>query len=110
MEERDSRLTTQNSRIVVPGEHDDEEIDFYGILTEVIEIQLSNYRVILFRCKWFDIDRKRKRVRQDYHLTSINVTRTWYIEDPFILASQAQQVLCIDDPKLGKWWKVVEKV
>lgn len=29
-EERDSRLATQNSGIVVPSEHDDEEIDFYG--------------------------------------------------------------------------------
>ena len=71
---------------------------------------MYNNRVVLFKCKWFDIDRKRKRVRQDYHLTSINVTRTWYIEDPFVLASQARQVMYIDDLKLGKGWKVVEKV
>lgn len=30
VEEWDSRLATQNNGIVVPIEHDDEEIDFYG--------------------------------------------------------------------------------
>ena len=38
------------------------------------------------------------------------MTRTWYIKDPFVLASQTRQVMYINDPKLGKGWKVVAKV
>ena len=52
VEERDDGLLTQNSGIVVRGEHDNDEIDFYGVLTDVIELQyIFNFRVVLFKCK-----------------------------------------------------------
>ena len=44
VEERDDGLLTQNSGIVVRGEHDNDEIDFYGVLTDVIKLQyISNF-------------------------------------------------------------------
>ena len=36
---RDNRLTTQNNGIVVVGEHDNKEIEFYGVLVDVLELQ-----------------------------------------------------------------------
>ncbi|XP_052294335.1 uncharacterized protein LOC107178912 isoform X1 [Citrus sinensis] len=108
---RDEHRTTQNNGVMVPGEHDNEEIDFYGALSNVIElIYPLGCRVVLFKCDWFDTNLKKKRINRDFHLTSINITRTWYKEDPFVLAIQAQQVSYTDDPKLGVGWKVVEKV
>ena len=96
---------------MVPREHDNEEIDFYRALSNVIElIYPLGCRVVLFKCDWFDTNLKIKRINRDFHLTSINITRTWYKEDPFVLAIQAQQVSYTDDPKLGVGWKVVEKV
>ncbi|KAL6328778.1 hypothetical protein AAG906_003795 [Vitis piasezkii] len=40
----------------------------------------------------------------------INVDNKWYEEDPYVLASQAQQIFYVNDPKLGSSWKVVQKV
>ena len=37
------------------------------------------------------------------------MSNTWYRNDPFILASQAQQVFYVNDPKFGSNWKIVEK-
>ena len=34
----------------------------------------------------------------------------WYEKDPYVLASQAQQVFYVNDPKLGSSWKVVQKL
>ena len=34
----------------------------------------------------------------------------WYKDEPFILATQAKQVFCINDLLRGRNWKVVEKV
>ncbi|KAL6202866.1 hypothetical protein ACLB2K_026570 [Fragaria x ananassa] len=49
-------------------------------------------------------------IRYDYNLTSINTTSTWYDDEPFILATEAQQVFYLDDYKLGSHWKVVQKL
>ena len=58
---RDEHRTTQNSGVMVPREHDNEEIDFYGVLNNVIElIYPLGYRVILFKCDWFDTNLKKK--------------------------------------------------
>ncbi|KAH0734936.1 hypothetical protein KY285_010643 [Solanum tuberosum] len=58
IEDHDQMLRTQNCGVVVVGENDNdsENVDYYGILTDVIELQfISNRRVILFRCNWFDV-------------------------------------------------------
>ncbi|KAL5809536.1 hypothetical protein ACOSQ3_030227 [Xanthoceras sorbifolium] len=96
---RDAQRTTQNSGIMVPSEHDNLEISFYGVLISIVEL-----------CKWFDTNPKKKRIQHDYHLTSINVAHTWYKKYPFILAIQAKQVFYVDDPKLGLNWKAVEEM
>lgn len=41
---------------------------------------------------------------------SINTSYAWYEDVHFILASEAQQVLYLNDYKLGHEWKVVQKV
>lgn len=109
--ERDDRRTTQNSGVVVPGVHDDEEIDFYGRLCNVVELTfLHGYEVILFQCDWFDTNPNKRRIQRDYDLISINVSTTWYGSEPFVFATQASQVFYVDDYKLGSNWKVVQKV
>ncbi|GJR78752.1 serine/threonine-protein kinase aurora-2 [Tanacetum coccineum] len=42
-------------------------------------------------------------------VTSVNVSRKWYKDQPYILASQAKQVFYVPDLKLGINWNVVEK-
>lgn len=59
-------------------------------------------------CK--DYHLKKKRVHKDYHLTSINVTQTWYDEGRFVLATQAQLVMYINKPTISKEWNAVENI
>ncbi|XP_077220530.1 uncharacterized protein LOC143854379 isoform X7 [Tasmannia lanceolata] len=47
---------------------------------------------------------------RDWNVTSMNMSRTWYKDQPYVLASQAQQVFYINDMKLGNNWHVVERV
>ena len=94
--DRDDHRITQNSGICVSGEHDGEDVNFYGVLTNVVELDF------LFGYK--------KKIQQDPYFTIINVSSTWYENDPFILATQARQVFYLDDYKNGQNWKVVQKV
>ena len=48
-------------------------------------------------------------MKDDGYFRSINVERYWYKNDPYILATQAAQVFYLNDTKLGKGWKVVQK-
>ncbi|CAL9002559.1 unnamed protein product [Prunus brigantina] len=36
--------------------------------------------------------------------------KTWYDDDPYILANMATQIMYLDDPKAGSGWKVVQKM
>ena len=50
-EEREKHRTTQNSGVVVKGTNEEDEIDFFGILTDIIELSYcTRKRVYLFRC------------------------------------------------------------
>ncbi|KAK8996639.1 hypothetical protein V6N11_081905 [Hibiscus sabdariffa] len=107
---RDEHLTSQNSGVTVEGNHEEDQINFYGILTDIIQLNyIKDYKVVLFKCKWFDLDNKKRRIHRDGHLLSINISKYWYESDPFILSVQAKQVFYLDDTKLGKDWKVVQK-
>ena len=106
----DVHLASQNSGMMVEGNHEDDQINFYGVLTDIIHLDyIKDCQVVLFRCEWFDLDSKRRRIHKDGHLLSINVNKCWYENDPFILSIQAKQVFYLDDSKLGKDWRVVQK-
>ncbi|WJZ84642.1 hypothetical protein VitviT2T_004236 [Vitis vinifera] len=109
--DRDDRHTTQNSGVLVLGDHYEDMIDFYGVLLNVVVLDyIFNNQVVLFKCEWFDTDPNKKRLQDDGVLRCINVDNKWYEEDPYVLASQAQQIFYVNDPKLGSSWKVVQKV
>ncbi|XP_052171551.1 uncharacterized protein LOC127787533 [Diospyros lotus] len=105
--EHETNLRSQNSGVVVGGMHEDEDIDFYGVVTDIIELNyIKDNRAILFKCDWFDLDKKKKGIHHDGRLTSINVSKYWYKDDPFVMALQAKQVFYLVDLKLGKDWRV----
>ncbi|XP_076926567.1 uncharacterized protein LOC143589798 [Bidens hawaiensis] len=91
---RDDRRQTQNCGVMVPGVHNDVEDDYYGYLDEVIEISFIRcYRVVLFKCTWFDTDRRRKHVTFEPHFISIDTSHNAYKEDPFILQTRLNKHL-----------------
>jgi hypothetical protein len=76
--DRERFLLTQNSGVMTDGSHDGNDIDFYGVLKEVIELEYnSNFQVrrtvVLFRCDWFKLHGKTVGLRDDGYFKSINV-------------------------------------
>jgi hypothetical protein len=99
---------------MTPSKHNNNIIDFYGDLQEVIELLYnSNLQVcrtvVTFRCNWYNQEGRGKGLQDDGHFKSINVQSLWYKTDPFILSSQAKKIFYIQDTSLGKDWRVVQK-
>ncbi|CAL9011623.1 unnamed protein product [Prunus brigantina] len=88
------------------------DIDFYGKLTTVVQLLYKDrYQVIMFKCRWFDTNTNRPgSIKIDHGLLSVNINRTWYDDDPYILANMATQIVYLDDPKAGSGWNVVQKM
>ena len=108
---RERRRKSQNSGVLVQGDHQGEIIDFYGVLIDIIELYyIGRNRVLIFKCDWWDVGNKRRINVDEFGFVSVNVNKTWYKDQPFVLASQPQQVFYVNDLKLGKDWRVVERL
>ncbi|KAL3826143.1 hypothetical protein ACJIZ3_022172 [Penstemon smallii] len=108
--DRGSHLKSQNSGVVVEANHGDSIIDFYGVLSDILELDyIKDKRVVIFKCEWFNVGDKKIGIQKDDKITSINFDAKWYQDDPFVLACQAKQVFYVRDTKLGKNWRVVQK-
>lgn len=90
-------------------------ISYYGRLTDVIELAYSEHlKYILFKCDWVDVMAQGKGIKTDeFGFTLVNFSRLLYtgeqvMDDPFVLASQAEQVFYVADP-IDKDWNVVVK-
>lgn len=58
--DHDMYRKTQNSGVVVVGEHDKKEVNFYGELYDIIELEyFERNRVVLFKCDWWNLGEKR---------------------------------------------------
>ncbi|XP_059667354.1 uncharacterized protein LOC132312838 isoform X2 [Cornus florida] len=102
--EREKNRKTQNNGVMVKGEN----IDFYGCLTDIIEVSYdTERRVVLFRCDWCNT---RSGIQKDKYFTSVNLSRQAYKDEPFVLAHQAKQVLYLKDNKLRGEWEVVQQI
>ncbi|XP_020249677.1 uncharacterized protein LOC109827128 [Asparagus officinalis] len=112
-ESRDNCLSTQNSGVAVVGDAGDGgDIDYYGALVEVVELEyLGGRKVVLFRCKWWDVHGKGKEtvLKEDkYGFVSINCRHLLKTNEHFILAGQASQVFYVEDIA-NEGWHVVLK-
>ena len=85
-------------------------IEYYGVLIEVFCLEYTGgYQVVFFRCKWWDVD-KRRGVKQDkFGFVSVNSQRLLKTDEPFVLAAQAAQVFYVNDVS-QKGWRVVLNV
>lgn len=89
------------------------DVNFYGVLTDIIELHYSKaYKFVLFKCDWADHSRGLIE-RDDFGFTLVNFNHLLYTkhqitDEPFILASQANQVFYVRDP-MEKDWHIVVK-
>lgn len=90
-------------------------MSFYGRLTDVVELAYSEQlRHVLFKCDWVDIMTQGRGIKTDeLGFTLVNFKRLLYtgqhvMDDPFVFASQAEQVFFVVDP-IDEEWNVVVK-
>ena len=118
----DNRLT-QNSGVALKvetlsyGSRNDNNphighVYYYGKLTDIIEIRYNNNKTyILFKCEWIDNNHGKK--EDTFKFTLVNFNHLLYPNDlptdePFILASQAEQVWYASDALEPQWHVVVK--
>lgn len=69
------------------------DVGYYGAIEEIIEVDYwGAVSVVLFRCCWY------QKAGDYYGLARVNFSRLCQKEDPFVLATQVQQVFYIEDP------------
>ena len=74
------------------------ETDFYGVLQEIIEVEFSGLvkmKCVLFKFDWFDTTENRGIRYSKFRVVDIIVTRRYNKFEPYVLASQADQVCFI---------------
>ncbi|XP_073301900.1 uncharacterized protein [Primulina huaijiensis] len=82
------------------------ELDYYGILQNVIELDYEGgRRVVLFECDWVS---KGKRLKlDDDGFMLANFTNVKRHNEPYILASQTMQVFYVEDPVDCNWHVII---
>lgn len=90
--------------------NEDENIDYYGVVKDIFQLQyLGGNRIVLFRCKWWDVYDKVRGIKTDqYGFVSVNCNKQLKGDEPFILASQGRQVFYVTDT-INKGWRLVSK-
>ena len=80
------------------------ELCFYGIITEIWDLDYTMFRIPVFKCDW--VDNKNGIKVYDLGFTLVDFSKIAHKSDPFILASQAKQVFYMQD-QLDPRWSVV---
>jgi len=111
---REAHRKTQNSTIKTAGTHNDDTIDFYGTIIDIIELNYTKNNkgdrsIILLRCQWYNLEGRTYQMKDDGYFKSINIEGRWNKNDPFILAIEASQVFFMEDTKFGPSWGVVQE-
>uniref|UniRef100_A0A3Q7IG61 DUF4216 domain-containing protein n=2 Tax=Solanum lycopersicum TaxID=4081 RepID=A0A3Q7IG61_SOLLC len=106
-------LKTQNSGVVVKSDEHTGNIDYFGRIRRILEIQyMNNKSVMLFQCDWFEVptqgrSQSRGYKKDEYGFVCVDITRLHYTSDPFILGSQAQSVYYVKHGQSEKWHSVI---
>lgn len=106
-------MSTQNSGVVVKGDETTGNIDWYGVIRKIISLDFPNEKeVVLFQCDWYDVPTANKNQsrgfkKDQYGIIDIDTTRFRYIDDPYILGTQAEQVFYVKGTKKSDWSTVV---
>ncbi|XP_042980097.1 uncharacterized protein LOC122310279 [Carya illinoinensis] len=98
----------QDQRLVNPL---DVSADLYALACGP-DLWVATYSACIINgksCDWFDVGDQRRGVRVDVHMTSVNMSRTWYKDEPFVLACQASQCCYVKDLRMKGNWYVVQK-
>ena len=101
----------QNSGVSVAT---DGGITYYGVLTNIIELNYSdNIKHVLFKRKQVHDEHRRGYRIDEFGFPMVNFTHFIHggdemIDEPYVLASQATQVFYVEDIRQKDWYVVVK--
>ena len=80
------------------------------MLTDIVKLHyIGGNKVILFKCKWWDVINLGKGIKNDeYGFTCLNFEHTICTNEPFVLVSQVKQVSYIQNSNEENWHTVVQ--
>ena len=74
---------------------------YYGVIEDIWELNYTQFKIPVFRCKWVD---NKGGVKVDENgFTLVDLNKEGDPNDQFIFASQAKQVFYVNDPNGGRW-------
>lgn len=113
---RDSRCTTQNSGVFLSAEttsfasSKDENpivgaVNYYGSVEEIVKVDYWGvFAVVLFKCHWYQEE------KDSFGLTKVNFNKLRNKSDPYVIASQVQQIFYVEDPTEKSVHYVIKKL
>jgi hypothetical protein len=106
---REATRLTQNSGVVNIA---DDGVNYYGRLSDIIELSYVEYKVVIFKCEWYDVHHQTGLRQDEFGFTLVNFSRKIHTgekieDDPFVFSSQVEQVFYVQDPKAEAWHAVV---
>ena len=107
--EIDYKRRTQSCGVLVKGDVNTGNHDYYGVLTDIIELHyMGGNKIVMFKCEWRDVDHHGRGIVDTYGRTLVNVTRSLKSNEPFVLACQAEQVFYVKSIKNSQWHFVIK--
>ena len=84
--------------------------EYYGVIDDIVELDyMGDNKIVMFKCLWWDVDDNGRGVKVDEHgITLINKNRTLKTNEPFVMASQCEQVFYVEDITNSNWLCVVK--
>ncbi|KAI3710052.1 hypothetical protein L2E82_39825 [Cichorium intybus] len=111
----DGQVTHNNGVCVRGSTYNEHALDYYGLLNEVLEVEYHGVDcyVVFFNCTWFDTAKNGGvTVDTKHNLVDIKYNSRILKDEPFVLASQTEQVYYTLYPSMAKdledWWAVVK--
>ena len=77
---------------------------YYGFIEEIWELDYDRLNAALFRCQWVWLE---EITTDSVGFTTVDLTKTAYRDDPFVLAKDAMQIFYAGDNKTKTKLKVV---
>ncbi|XP_066381574.1 uncharacterized protein [Miscanthus floridulus] len=106
---REAARSTQNSGVVNIAE---DGVNYYGRLTDIIELTYTDYKVVLFKCDWYDVHHRAGLRNDEFGLPLVNFSKKIHTgekleHDRCVFSSQVEQVFYVEHPKAEGWNSVV---
>ena len=84
---------------------------YFGVIQEIIILGYYCVQHTLFKCDWVNVHKKNGMKVDELGFTMVNIkmclSNNKVQDDPFILASQAKQVLYVQDTLENDWYVVL---